>query len=409
MNNFRSYERAVDIGSCLSILKEIFLQRSIVYKLECFNKAFDVYKCRLTDLKSKKQFIGGGCGADQKGKVSAIAEAFQHYITFTSTEDNPDTIYYSSINEMFYKHAIPENKLPSQLINKNTNRIYPWLCYESLAEGDNFFYPLCLTEVRTEYLSLEYPINDLLWRSHDTGQAIGFSKEEALLHGINEWIERDAYGIFLIKHFLKSPPDEIRIIKKESLPKHLFEKISSLETLYKENIVIIDITSDIGVPTFLVKFQCQVRIQQATGIATSLSKTEALERALDEAIQSHALYNNNTLQFYKAAISHLSSTPLLLDAFICDISSKSSAFNEISFDFIDDYSNLINLEAQIDFLRKKLKIKNVNIYYRVYYNNGLYAIGTIIPRLEEFFLVKNGKYVFPNNRGMCFLKGLDND
>ncbi len=81
--------------------------------------------------------------------------------------------------------------------------------YQCLKTGANIYYPLFLTF--PSYLSQVDRSNDSLdsfaplYRySTNSGTAIGGNFEEAMIHAINEIVERDATSIFLLKNFLGS-------------------------------------------------------------------------------------------------------------------------------------------------------------------------------------------------------------
>jgi ribosomal protein S12 methylthiotransferase accessory factor YcaO len=66
-------------------------------------------------------------------------------------------------------------------------------------------------QVKALYESLEW---NFLYRAtglsaYDkdwTGLGAGATEEEAKLHGINEWVERDGFALFLLKSFVKKTP-----------------------------------------------------------------------------------------------------------------------------------------------------------------------------------------------------------
>ena len=90
----------------------------------------------------------------------------------------------------------------------------------------------------------------MLRYSTNNGTAIGTDFAEAAIHAINERIERDAEGLFLIRTFLRDTPKPMRLVPVESLPSRLKTLAEDINRLTNERMFIIDITTDIGVPSF---------------------------------------------------------------------------------------------------------------------------------------------------------------
>lgn len=117
--------------------------------------------------------------------------------------------------------------MPKLLLQEDyQNNSYPWIeltHYQNATQKIHYPLGLIYTSIpplknfRQEYLS------EL---SDNTGLAIGATPDEAIIHGINQWVERDAYSLFLLKTVINKNPIPARLLSKETLPENLF-KISS--------------------------------------------------------------------------------------------------------------------------------------------------------------------------------------
>jgi len=73
-----------------------------------------------------------------------------------------------------------------------------------------------------DYTSLsEMPTNN--------GTAIGATFEEAMLHAINELVERDAISCFLLSTFCKEVPSRTKLVQKGTLPDRISQIINKIE------------------------------------------------------------------------------------------------------------------------------------------------------------------------------------
>lgn len=127
--------------------------------------------------------------------------------------------------------------------------------------------------------------------SDSNGLSSGNIEVESMIHGICEVIERDALALFF--------NNPLAYISRKIIPESIQspENRALLELIEKANVEfgIWDITSDIGIPTFICKtidhgeyFESMAR--PAYGSGTHLDKNIALSRAITEAVQSRATF-----------------------------------------------------------------------------------------------------------------------
>jgi ribosomal protein S12 methylthiotransferase accessory factor len=401
----RNFERKLTSLESLQKFDESQYQLSL--KVSQFDKKYPIYKCYLTDNVNHQIFIGGGGGFNEQGKACAIFEALQHYFSYHSLQINKDNIYHFPLSDVPEKDYLFAHEAIPKFLTKTPKRLLPWLKYDSFTDNQVLYYPLPLTAIRLTQLKEFSYCHDCSWFSHDTGGAVGNNFYESSIHGINEWIECDAYSLLLLKLFIKNPSEKIHLLDKLTLPTHILTLIKHIEQTYHDDLLIVDMTSDIGVPAFFVSFCKQNKILQPKGMGASLSRSYALERAIFEALQSHCLYNENTNQFEKNIVEFLQPTPIMQNAAKCDLLPLLNLghYKFIDFTTLPDYSFLTDLREQLSKLHGLLELRNLKAFYHHYHHipNHLDVLNIIIPGLEQFFLVRSGKFIMPRSRGMRIL------
>ncbi|WP_214483792.1 YcaO-like family protein [Bacillus sp. SM2101] len=141
-----------------------------------------------------------------------------------------------------------------------------------------------------------------IWIESTNGLGSGNVIEEAICHALNELIERDAHTLAVLKARIKpnlssiiegsplvaSDPTGFDILDINSIPEHLLEISKKIES-EGVRLIIRDITSNIGIPTFsaaLVEENWEGNYYCHGGVGTHPDSTIALERAITEAAQS---------------------------------------------------------------------------------------------------------------------------
>lgn len=229
------------------------------------------------DAESGAITVYNGKGASiEQAKVSAIMEALERY----SGEIRGDQIVRKGVEDMLSSNNCID---PRDLILPP--RTQPHLMYQNVAwvkgydlqEEEDIYVPA--SAVFHPYNSrLDLP----LFRTNTNGLASGNALEEAILHGICEVVERDAWSICESRRRLRAdivPP------KGDKLISGMMQRFTSqgIEVHLK------DLTSDIGFPTFAAAAD-DVRLQDAAllclGMGTHLNPRITLIRALTEVAQS---------------------------------------------------------------------------------------------------------------------------
>ena len=151
---------------------------------------------------------------------------------------------------------------------------FAWVRGTSLKTGKTVLIPAQLI-----YLSYPYLRDDkIIYLPISTGAAGGFSLLSALRRGICEVVERDAFLIAYLNRL--SPPNvDLKLLKNKEVDIWL-----QLFRRYRFELSVLDITSELGIPTFLSLVIDRTGIGSAisTGLKTSLNPLDAIIGSLKE-------------------------------------------------------------------------------------------------------------------------------
>ena len=235
---------------------------------------------RPTSQEGSISIYGGKGISTEHAKASAMMEGFERY----SAEKQDENTVTGTISEISSKGKIinPESlNLPNDFNKTNMENInLEWNIAHDLISDEDYYIPSN---------AIYHPyVNDSvfsLFKSNTNGLASGNSLEEAILHGIFEVIERDAWSIFELTH-KNSKQIDLDSIESETVKEALL-KFSENDI----NIKLMDLTADINVPTIAASAD-DTLLKDAglltLGIGTHLDPEVAVLRALTEVAQSRA-------------------------------------------------------------------------------------------------------------------------
>ena len=228
--------------------------------------------------------IYGGKGIfKSNAKASAIMEAFERYSA--EKQDNDKSII-ASLDEINEKgeYIHPESlNLPKDFKKESINSMkIEWSQTCDIISNRKVYVP-------TNAIFHPYTYPESLFKSNTNGLASGNILKEAILHGIFEVIERDAWSIFELTHKNYAQID-IDTIKSD-----LIQDTLSKFTSQGINIKLMDFTADIKVPTIAASADDTITKDAGLltlGMGTHLDPEVAVLRALTEVAQSRATQIN---------------------------------------------------------------------------------------------------------------------
>ncbi|MFJ8511669.1 YcaO-like family protein [Lysinibacillus xylanilyticus] len=262
-----------------------------------------------------------------------------------------------------------------------------WVKSINLSEGKEEYVPLSLVKLPYKCSELEERISP----SISTGLALGQSEEEAILSGIFETIERDA---FTISWFLKLQPN--RKLKIEDYIHNFSDKCSRN---YRVNVY--DISLENLFNTVLVTIHDSITNNFMIGAATRFTLEEAVKKAFLEAAQGityvemlvrkykndELIENFNKINSFQKHAAFYSIYPHLRDTvgYLLDENYTFQERNDSSFEI---NSKALSHKDRLDIAIQALKENGFNINYvdlttGEISNLGVNAAKIIIPGLQS--------------------------
>lgn len=231
--------------------------------------------------------IYGGKGITKDhAKASAMMEGFERY---SAEKQDCDEVIVANINEISengdYINPVSLN-LPKDFKKESLEAIQlEWSLAKDIVSGEEFYVPT--NAVYHPYLH-DNNVQSL-FKSNTNGLASGNVIEEAILHGMLEVIERDAWSIFELTHKNYAQID-LDSIESETV-NDIIEKFESEGIKIK----LMDFTADVKIPTIAASADDTVTKDAGLltlGMGSHLDPEVAILRALTEVAQSRATQIN---------------------------------------------------------------------------------------------------------------------
>ena len=231
--------------------------------------------------------IYGGKGISRDhAKASAMMEGFERYSAERQSGDETVKASLSEISE-YGEYIEPKSlNLPKELERKGIDDLsLEWSISHDLISGNDYYVP-------TNAIFHPYNPKDnefQLFKSNTNGLASGNILEEAILHGMFEVIERDAWSIFELTHKNYAQIDLDSI--ESELIRDIIDKFESEGIKIK----LMDFTADVKIPTIAASADDTVTKDAGLltlGMGTHLDPEVAILRALTEVAQSRATQIN---------------------------------------------------------------------------------------------------------------------
>lgn len=236
-----------------------------------------VYSAIRPSAKEGAISVYAGKGAtDIQARVSSAMEAIERYSAEYDEKSNVE-LTLKPENPINLEELIVPRNISSGIGNINNTKNIEWVRGYDIINNE----------------TVEIPANSVfhpyegkrLFRSNTNGLASGNSREEAIFHGILEVVERDAWSI---SELSKRTYKKINIEgAKNPIIHELMEKFNKS----KINIVLKDLTSEVGIPTIAAISDDDVLKDPALlcmGVGCHLHPEIAVIRALTEVAQSRA-------------------------------------------------------------------------------------------------------------------------
>lgn len=249
-----------------------------------------VYSAIRPTAQSGSVSVYAGKGAKNiQAEASAMMEGFERYSAEMQKADYSKIIV-STAEDMDKNYIDPLSLyLPKNIDYEKLQKMkLEWYPVVDIVSEEEYYIPA--NAVFHPYIPHDKEAK-ALFKGNTNGLASGNVIEEAVLHGIFEVIERDAWSIFELTHKHEKEIDINSIDNPIIL--ELLHKFNSQSI----NIKLMDITSDIKVPTVTASSDDEILKDPALlclGVGTHLDPNIAIIRALTEVAQSRATQIHGT-------------------------------------------------------------------------------------------------------------------
>ncbi|PKH80180.1 hypothetical protein CXF97_14680 [Pseudomonas sp. Choline-02u-1] len=350
----------------------------------------------LIDHKGVPAARGAGKGYAVQAGIGALYESLEHYWT--------DRLSATDVHHVpvdYFSDRLFDND-PVRMLVKQPNRRIACRRYSCPPCG-HFYYPLALTSPHSlEVFAQDAADSRALRRySSNSGTAIGASYNEALLHAINECIERDAVSLFLLDHFYYQNHPPLCRVTRPGEGDALGQLWTDAERELGAEVVLVDISTEFVARTFLAFSAAPGTHIRVFGSGCSLCPSHAAWRALTELVQlHHAAAGEEFARSLRNAKRHLTPFPRLLRCLLFnpDVLLHRCAHHAVT---LPEAGAQAPLASQIEQLSESLRQHGhdfgISIVHQT--NLGTSLINVVIPALERFFIVSSGNVVVPHARG----------
>lgn len=409
----RDYSLPDAIGAGMSLIRSLDLS----VEVEHLDPLGIVCEAKL--LSRSGSVVAGGMGkghSSARSEASAIFEALEHYFS------SPAAVEKGFIEAL--EGAIDDLATPilanDDVIQRMLTEVEPEplllraysLAHESGFQQSSLLYPLFLSV--PELVDAPQFFVARKWEAFtkyasNSGTAIGCSYAEAIVHAVCELIERDAHSLFLLSLFFTSSKPEYRIVKPDELPASLGTLVEYLCTQSGELPLIIDITSDLGVPTYCAALTGQPTYIQPAGFGTSLNASYAVERALLECIQIVEIYKKYRDEENRRDVNVLRQFQGIPKYQECIEFSLRHRIVEENAEYVTVPIDASMERMSVTEQAKKLLAILVKSGYTPFVSKGFYSdpgvccLHALVPGLERFNLISQGMPVIPSRRGRGYL------
>ena len=352
---------------------------------------------------------GFGKGPTDSARAGAVFESLEHRVS------GPHGVLSETIR-LCSSHEVAAGALrddPGVAVLADTaDGLLACRAYRDLVGGRTTFVPVylsCPDYLRDDYeelreaLSDDYDYTTVERYATNSGCAAGATRAEALVHALNEAIERDAWSVLLLRTFLAPGSPAPLVIARDSLPPGLAELAGYAEQRVGKPVFLIDMTTDIGVPSVMAYSVPEAGAPaHRFGCGASLSRRHAITRALNKILQCVA--TDEAFGIPEMPLpEHLREYPPFFACAVMDFSTALTRAHTVDF---AETAAPADPEHHLEHLVEALTGRGYRPWVREMFRaeNGVTVVSVIVTGLEKFMVVTSGNLVVPGPRGRAAIR-----
>lgn len=355
-----------------------------------------------SDGRGTSTISGGADLNEEKALMKAVGEGLERFCLSVYREKK---LLLSSYNKIVKKALNPLSFAGISSVQRKLNQklkieeesIFRWVKGFSLSNNKEIFIPAQLVYIGYRH----HPKEPIIQQQLSTGAAAAESFEEALYRGICEAVERDAFIITYLNKL--SPP----LIEPEIVEDENFQHFLAMFRRYNLELYLIDMTTDIAIPSVMAMIIDRTEVGQAVHVATktSLDMKEAIRGVIFEAIRGRISFRGISFSDRSSAERRkiLKSDHSQIKTFVdrCLFWSPAEMINEIKFLFqgskkeIDEsifnkHKNLASGE-KLKTVKEILQKVGIDIYWSdvtmpQIKKEGIHVVKAVSPQLQPLYL-----------------------
>ncbi|MFK3773912.1 YcaO-like family protein [Pseudomonas sp. NPDC089406] len=360
---------------------------------------------RLNDRASGRTAHGSGKGMLEEARVGARFEALEHYLD----EHQPRQLHLRDCNSLADQAYLQDDFLRPWLLAQS-GRYLACQRYTDLQARPLFDYPIGVT--LPDYADQALPGDDFDHRglrrySSNDGAAIGASRDEALLHALNQLIERDALSLFMLRHFYYQTGEPLLQMLRPSAGTPLANRWDEAERCLHSPIAVLDISNEFASRSFLALCLQPASPLQASvvGCGASLDPWLGIRRAVSELVQLqlNSRLPQATHQLQQAA-GALAAWPKLQR---CQRRDIAALLGNSRYCSLAEPPPAQTVARQLQMLVEDLHRHGHQVGLCEVFRGaqGISLVNAVVPGLERFHLVSSGNLVLPGPRGLRLAEG----
>jgi ribosomal protein S12 methylthiotransferase accessory factor len=388
-------EREFSAGEALAKIIDAIGSLGLNHTIHMSNTSGLIATAILTDKSGN--ILSEGAGKGPLCDIGALAESIEHLCASGDIAQQATRI---KSRELLQQKFTIVDEVIANLPNKDLS--IPCLPFYNIYESMKIYVPAALVSTNRDLLesTMNCPDTNFLARySTNSGTAFGCSFNEAILHGLNEVIERHTLSYLLMsacKQSLKqctyTPSPALMDLARMEL------NDGSIDTSWMK-ILIIESTTGAFFSIALPRETKSQFILCPIGSGCSISPVTAVTRSITELIQVTALYDESERELDDITYDLLDSHDLLRSLI---------TLAEFRTDDCTAWSNSTNIhpltiEEQIKKIVTGLMRTGHNTSYRILkeFNNGCVVTQVYIPGMDRFNLIRAGSAVAPQHILRC--------
>ncbi|MFJ5223202.1 YcaO-like family protein [Streptomyces sp. NPDC088400] len=407
-------ERETPIGTALAAVGDWLTAERLtpdIWKYGLDNAP--TYEVQLKDAEGNLCSRSSGKGLGHRSMASALFESAEHYHLDWRRDPGARDAAFLSGREIAGQPTARRSALlqrlgdiaPDAPILARAYRPVAAAFGEPVDEAASHHQPVFLRD--GGYRNWPHPADDgsfrTLWHyTSSAGYAAGATLFEALVHAVNELIERDAWSYQLARSYFGMTDGDtgLRVIDQDSLPADLKELADCVETARGAPVLIVSITCDTGVPAYVVCDAASHEEVRLIGSGASPVQTYALQRALLEYLQVRTMFEHGPVDQDREAnqiVTALSRYPRHLAAARFDVHRLSHERHPFRAD--EGLPVTATPEQLLRHLVDQLRGVGVDVHYRVLTRPGaITVVDVVAPGLEMLDKARAGYPVLPTGR-----------